>query len=182
MTRMGWLAAKVNVGDGGGRLLSAVFALLTSVVLTGCSGYRLGSVYDTGVRTIAVPMFENQTFANGLEASLTEAIITEVHSTTPWRVVPEAQAQTTLEGAITEATLRTLATEGGFVEQSAYVMTVDFAWRDNARGDAMVVRRGFTSAGTFVPALGVQEPIEIGQREAISELARDIVAELASEW
>lgn len=158
----------------------------TLLLMGGCSsgggGYRLGSLHDTSVRTVAVPIFENHTYANGLEAKLTEAIITEIHHTTPWRVVPVRDAQTTLEGAITNASLRTLATERGYVEQNAYVITVDFSWIDNARGEPRVVRQGFSAAGSFIPARGVGEPIETGQREAISELARDIVAELASEW
>ncbi len=164
------------------RMIAVVFCGLLACSLSGCGSYRMASLHDTSVRTIAVPIFDNQTYANGLEALLTEAIITEIHSSTPWRVVPEAQAETTLEGTITEASLRTLATEGGYAEQNAYVMTVDFLWRDNARGDAKVARRGFSAAGTFVPARGVIEPIEVGQREAVSDMARDIVAELASEW
>lgn len=153
--------------------------------LAGCGGgggYHMGSLHDTSVRTIAVPIFENRTYSNGLEAKLTEAIITEIHRTTPWRVVPVDQAQTTLSGTITNAQLRTLAIERGYVEQSALVLTVDFAWTDNARGEAKVVRQGFSAAGSFIPARGVGEPIETGQREAIAELARDIVAELAADW
>ncbi len=172
------------------RVRSCVTAAALGVCLVsfgaGCSGsgegYRIGSLHDTSVRTIAVPMFENLTYANGLEARLTEAIITEIHHKTPWRVVPTAQAQTTLEGTITDSSLRTLSTERGYVEQNAYVITVDFSWSDNARGEAKVVRHGFRGVGSFVPAQGVGEPIEIGEREAIAELARDIVAELASDW
>ncbi len=162
-----------------------ILLALSAVQLGACSGgggYTMGSLHDTSVRTVAVPIFENETYSNGLGAKLTEAIITEIHSTTPWRVVPVAEAQTTLSGTITNARLRTLAIERGYVEQSVFVLTVDFAWKDNARGEAKVAREGFSSAGSFIPVRGVGEPIEVGQREAMAELARDIVAELAADW
>ena len=165
---------------------AVVLGLGAAAGLIGCSssggGYRIGSLHDSSVRTIAVPMFENQTYANGLEAQLTEAVITEIQRTTPWRVVPSEQAQTTLAGSITQAQLRTLATDRGYVEQNAYALTVDFSWSDNARGDVLVARQNFSSVGSFIPVLGVQESIEVGQRDAISEMARDIVATLASDW
>ena len=170
------------------RTIAAMGLLTSGVLLFGCvavgegGGYKVGSLHDTSIRTISVPMFENRTYANGLEARLTEAIISEIQRVTPWQVVRSNEAQTTLQGVITDASLRALTTEFGYIEQQAYSITVDFSWVDNARGEPKLVRQNYNGLGTFVPVRDVGERIEVGQREAIRELARDIVQELQADW
>lgn len=170
-------------------------ALLGVVVLLapGCasdpnSGYVLGTTYDTGVRTVSVPIFENETFTPGLEQSLTEAIIREIQTSTPWIITGRSRADTVLTGVITSAELNKLSrTRGtGYVQEQALAISVNFRWSDNRSGDTRVERERFTAASTFVPARGVGgepgERIEIGQRDAIADLARAIVNELRADF
>jgi len=158
-------------------------------LLGGCAsdpsqGYALAWSYEDDVRSVAVPMFDNSTFATGLEFDLTEAIIAEIQSQTPWVVTADERADTTLTGAVTGARARNLSsTPGtGLVQENAYELRVSFRWRDNRSGEVLVARDGFAAAGTYVPARGTGERREIGQRQAVRELAREIVAELRSNW
>ncbi|MEZ6241605.1 MAG: LptE family protein [Phycisphaerales bacterium] len=164
-------------------------ALGATFLVSACSsdpskGYAMGWTYDENVRSVAVPMFDNSTFDTGLEFDLTEAIIAEIQSQTPWVVTANERADTTLTGAITGAQARNLSsTPGtGLVQENAYELRVSFRWRDNRSGDVLVARDGFSAVGTYVPARGTGERREIGQRQAIRELAREIVAELRSNW
>jgi hypothetical protein len=163
------------------------------VLAGGCAsdpnrGYVFGSTYAGDVKTVAVPIFENATFTPGLEQALTESIVREIQSSTPWRIAGREGADTVLLGVITQADLETLTrTPGiGLAQEQIYQVRVDFTWRDNRTGEVRVARERFSAATTFVPARGVErtsgERIEIGQREALEEMARAIVDELRSEF
>lgn len=155
----------------------------------GCSsdpgtGYSFTSTYRNDIQTIAVPMFDNTTFSHDLEVALTDAIVKEIHRSTPWRVTSVDQAQTTLDGAITRVDLRKLSRQStsGLVLEQAVEVTVSFEWKRNTSGEVLVARRNFKASDEFTPAQGAQERIELGERAAIDRLARDIVAELRSSW
>jgi hypothetical protein len=156
---------------------------------SGCSsdpstGYSFTSTYRTDVQTIAVPIFDNTTFSHDLEVALTDAIVKEIHRSTPWRVTTIDQAQTTLDGAITRVDLRKLSrqSESGLVLEQAVEISVSFEWKRNTSGEVLVARRNFRSSDEFTPSQGAQERLELGERAAIDRLARDIVAELRSSW
>ncbi|HVZ93011.1 MAG TPA: LPS assembly lipoprotein LptE [Phycisphaerales bacterium] len=148
------------------------------------SGYTVASAYRSDIRTVSVPIFDNTTYEHNLEAQLTDAIVKEIHRTTPWRVVPPGSGQTTLSGVIVAADLRKLTTQGtsGLVETLAVDMSVNFDWKENKTGQVLVARRNFRSSRAFAPALGAKESLESGQSSTIDQLAKDIVAELRSSW
>lgn len=165
------------------------FVLAGVLLLAGCSsdpkdGYSFSSTYREDIKTVSVPIFENATYEHGLEAELTDAIIKEIHRTTPWRVAPRDQADSTLTGTITDAELRKLGTQdkSGLVQELAVDLTVRFEWKENRTGKVLVARRNFKAAESFVPSRGAQERLEIGQRSAVDQLAHDLVAELRSAW
>ncbi len=166
-------------------------ALMTLVcsVLAGCSGdptlgYSAASTYATDVTTIAVPVFENDTYDYGAETLLTEAIIKEIQQTTPWRVVNQGSADTTLDGLISRSDIRrTAAKRGvGYAQEQAVEIAVDFEWKDNRTGQPLVSRRNFAAAEIFAASLPVGERVEVGRHATIQQLARDIVNELRSNW
>lgn len=147
-------------------------------------GYAFSSARPSGVRTVHVPIFRNDTYFRGLEIELTDAVVKEIQRSTPWRVVGRDEADTTLSGAITRAELRTLsiARETGLSQEVAVVLAVDFDWTDRRSGRALANRRDFRASEAFVPALGVGERLGVGEQATIDEMAKAIVAELRSQW
>lgn len=171
------------------RALVATVVLAGAGVLSACSsdpskGYSFSSSFDQSVRTVHVPMFSNATFHRGLEAELTDAVVKEIQTTTPWKVTDAAVAETTLAGAITAADMRQLSSNraSGLAQELALVITVDFDWRDSRTGKVLTSRRSFSASETFVPTKPVGERLEVGEHAAVQQLARDIVAELRSGW
>ena len=171
----------------------AAAAGVLSGLLAGCAGsphegYVFASTYDQAVRTIAVPVFDNTTFTPGLETVLTEAIIREIQASTPWRIAGQEGADTVLTGTLTDADLFTLTnTPGtGMAQEQTLSLTVDFTWRDNRTGEARVRRDRFTATSAFIPSRGIEgdpgERVEIGQRDAVDELAEAIVNELRADF
>lgn len=174
-----------------GLLVIALLALLTSHL--GCAsdpnrGYSFASTYDAGVETVSVPIFENMTHSTGLEAWLTDAIVKEIQSKTPWRVTSSERADTVLRGAIQDVRLSRLSRSPstGLSLEQPLSLSVDFEWTDGRTGEVLVSRQSFRATSVFVPTRGVEgepgERIEIGQRDAVAELAQAIVQELRSNW
>ncbi len=164
-------------------------ACIGALGLSGCAsdphqGYSFASTHSTNVQSVSVPIFENTTYASGIEAELTDAIIKEIQRTTRWAVVSGAASDTELTGTITNAQLERLSVqkETGLVQEMAYRIRVDFEFRDNRSGKVITSRRNFEALDTFVPARPSQERIEIGQVGAMQRLAKQLVAELRDAW
>ena len=171
---------------------SAIISLLLAFVLVlipGCAaspnqGYAFDTTFDESMRTIAVPIFRNETTSRGIEIQLTEAVIKQIQQRTPWRLTPSDRADSTLVGVVTNTTLRALSDDPqtGLVQEQAVQITIRFEWRDNRSGDVLVARDGYSASAVFHPSRAVGDRLELGQRSAIEELAEDIVSEMRSSW
>ncbi len=98
--------------------------LAAEAITAGC-GYRLGYPGRAGVRTVAVPIAENQTLRREVEFPLTEAIVREIQRRTPLIVVgsPEA-ADAVLEVTLSRFEERVLVEgESDEVLESAAILT-----------------------------------------------------------
>lgn len=173
-----WLTLVVRILGG--------FALAT---LSACAsdptqGYAWESTYASNVRTVAVPIFVNKTFWRDVQFELADTLIKQIEATTPWKVVDGANSDTLLTGTITNVNVTRLAKSPttGLAEQDVYSITVDFEWRDQRTGRAIVQRKAFTADGLFVPTITSNSPIDIGRFAAVEQMAADIVATLRTEW
>jgi len=170
-------------------LATRLVTILSVSIVPGCSsdpkdGYSFKSAHDEGIRTVAVPIFENTTFSNGAETQITEAIIKEIQRSTRWTVVGSSTSDATLKGTLTSSQLRRLSSAPitGLTQEYGVEYRVDFEFRDNRSGKPLVVRKNFSALETFAPSRNVGERIEVGQAGTADRLARDIVAELRSAW
>lgn len=160
-----------------------------SLPMTGCStdpsqGYSFSPAFRQDVQTIAVPIFQNDTFYPRMAGKLNESIVAEIRKQTPYAIVDRAQSQTLLTGTIRTVNLSTLFTDQqtGLAAESAVSMTVDFAWTDTRSGRVLMSRKNFSVARAFVPARQGGELIQTGEDQAVQQLAKDIVAEMRSGW
>ncbi len=157
--------------------------LVASLLLAGC-GYSHKELFPTDVRTVAVPIFENRTFYQGVEFDLTEAVIKEIERRTPYKVVASDRADTLLRGRVVAVEQRTLSQtrEAGMPEEVEARVVVDFSWTAVSTGQTIRDRQGFAAVGRYIPARPLGEPLEIAQHEAVQMLARDIVSTLRADW
>ena len=151
--------------------------LLAGWLSVGC-GYRYANVYPEGFSTVAVPVFENQTFYRDVAYQMTEALVKEIETRTPYKVADLARADTQLRGTVTAVDQRTLSRtgNGGLPQEVEIEVTIDFEWVDQRRGRTLVSRRGFTSVGRYVPTQPVGEDFSRGRQAAADRTARDVVA------
>lgn len=169
-------------------LLAALW-IVALAAISGCAdgtiaGYRAGPVHDTQIRSVAVPIFQNETNDPGIEARLTEAVIKQIQTATPWTVTSEDYADTVLTGTITDIFRAPLTRRvvTNLPDEAAYYTRINFVWTDSRSGRVLAQRSFVTAASTFVPNRVVGETIEVARDTSSQELARQIVRELQAEW
>ncbi len=146
---------------------AAVLALPSCESERGCSlfGYQVGqgALYDCSIHTVRVPIFQNRTFARGLEFDLTRAVVREIEQKTPYKVVgPDQDADTELSGTILTITKGTLNVNPlGEVREQETDMAVEVVWRNLRTGEILSdpTRRTPGTSGPALPALPGAAPI-----------------------
>ena len=85
-------------------------ALLILGMAGGCAGYRWGhrTLYRPDVTTVHVPIFQSDSFRRNLGERLTEAVVREIQTKTPYRVVTAEEADSVLRGRIISETKRVI--------------------------------------------------------------------------
>lgn len=163
--------------------------LLLLAALAGCAsdpsrGYSSESVYASQIKSVAVPIFTNDTYIRSVEIQLTDALIKEIESRTPMKVTAEDRADSILTGHIRTVGLDQISKSRltGLSEEVIVSVTIDFQWRDLRTGAPLLEREAYAGHGLFDPSNPTGESIEIGEFAAVQKLASDIVSEMQSDW
>ncbi len=167
-----------------------VLILLLCATLVGCGysngtsggGYHWQSLYRQDVQTVAVPIFKNVDYHRGVEFALTKAVINNLESRTPYKVVDEKKADTVLEGEIVSIKAHDVSSESrsAVPQEELYIVTCNFVWKDLRNGRILVERKNYEQTSTYYPTLG--ESQWVGSQAAVEPLAQGIVQELQHDW
>jgi hypothetical protein len=159
------------------------------MLVTGCEtdpskGWVLGTTYSTDIKTIAIPVVQNDTFDREVGYLLTNALIREVETRTPWRVTGETVADTLLDVTITDVKLRALSRSRltRLDQEVAVQLTVDWNWERMDDSSTIAGWEGMGTAGMFFPSNPLGEPIELGRLQSVELMARAIVDRMAESW
>jgi hypothetical protein len=161
-----------------------VFLGLASCASDPTVGYSSASLYAKEYHSVAVPIFQNETMTRSIEFMLTDAVIKEIQSRTPYAVLGEKYADTILTGTITKVDLKFLSQSKltGLDNEMLVEATIDFEWT-NLRDDSRIAgRNNFMSSALFIPAQPSSEPMEIGHFAVVQQLASDIVDQMQASW
>ncbi len=164
---------------------------LLLAVVAGCAGYQLGSasLYNPNIRTIYIPIIRNETFRHNLGVQLTEALQKEVELRTPYKVVANPSADSTLTCRVTAQTKRVIV-EANTDEPRALenMISVALTWTDR-QGNLLMENRFvpqgelaffFIQGSDFVPEGG--QSIATSQMRAVEQLAQQIVSQMEVRW
>lgn len=147
---------------------AAVALALPSCESEGCYslfGYQIGqnALYDCKIHTVRVPIFQNRTYARGLEFELTRAVVREIEWKTPYKVVgPDQDADTELSGTIVSFTKGTLNVNPlNEIREQETNLVVEVVWRNLRTGEILSdpTRRTPGTSGPALPALPGAAPI-----------------------
>ncbi len=164
-----------------------VFGLLLvgGLGLTGCAGYRLGPVGPLSYRSVAVPMFQNDTPQPQLEAQLTNAILKRLHADGSLRVESESQADVLLRGRITQysrSALRYVPTDDRAVREYRLIITAEIEARQARTGAVALKRRVLSGQADVFVGSDLQSAELQAVPLAADDLARKVVSLLTESW
>jgi hypothetical protein len=171
--------------------LLILLAVLTLASTLGCASYRVGhqSLYRPDIHTVHVPVFESESLRRNLGERLTEAVIKQIESRTPYKVVATPDADSVLSGRITHETKRVVAENRN--DDARDVETefrVEVQWISR-RGEVLMqhaavpvgpLNLDIAANAQFIPEAG--QSLATAQQEAIEQLAREIVGQMEIWW
>jgi outer membrane lipopolysaccharide assembly protein LptE/RlpB len=106
----------------------AVAMFACSLLMAGCGYHAVGSPahLSNAVHTLAVPVFQNATQSYHTEVVMTQAVIREFSSRTPYRLVAgnDPDADATLDGTITAFQVTPLTYNSQTGQSSSFLITV----------------------------------------------------------
>jgi hypothetical protein len=172
-------------------MLAAVVAF-GAVGLGGCDqttqngllGYHAEELFPEQYQTVAVDIFDNRTFFQGVEFDLTEALVKEIELRTPYKVVANDRADTVITGTIHTVRQQSLSRvrNGGVPQEMQLIVRVNYEWKDVREGRVIRKRRTLSGSGEYIPSSGLSEPYEVAQHRAVAEIARDLVSDMRRDW
>ena len=171
-----------SLGDAASAISSAMYSRGGKSTAEGRDGYTWHSLYREDVRTVAVPIFTNRSYARGLEVQLTKAITNHLESNTPYKVASRDNADTILEGEIVSVSGAMVSADAhsALPQEEMITITVNFVWKDLRSGQILAQRRSFQQSTMYYPTLG--EGAYVGKQSGAERLAIAIVQELQAEW
>ncbi|MDA8744985.1 LPS assembly lipoprotein LptE [Rubripirellula amarantea] len=179
----------------GQRTVNAVAIMLMCVIAStgfvGCASYRFGSqtMFRPGIRTVHVPVIRNDTFRHDLGVRLTEAIVREIETRTPYKVTGDPNADSTLQCRVVNES-KTVLSET--VNDDPRALDAALSVRANwisRNGESLMQNSAIPSGdlaitfgqdSRFVPEAG--QSIDTATEEAIQELASRIVSQMEVRW
>jgi hypothetical protein len=164
-----------------GLLRAAAILSLLNLVQIACGPYSFSSSAASHIKTIAVPIFQDQTSEFGIKEKLTDAIIREITRDNTLRVTDRRAADSILEGTILQVTDRAGAfTTDEKVQDVKIFITVHVKYED-LKKRKIIWEDELTQWGTFNPDEGVQSR-EQGIDEALVKISSEILNRSVSGW
>ena len=164
----------------------ATFAVV--LICCGC-GYMVGNGFSPDVRTVSVPIFENETYRRGIEYQLTEAVQKEIQKRTPYKLAKGLDADTRLTGRIVQTRKDVLGENANDdPRQLQFSIMVNVTWENLRTGEVLAQQEvpvapeaiPLISSAQFAPELGQSQATAL--QTAVSNLARHIVNMMETPW
>ena len=162
------------------KLGSVGLLLALALVLAAC-GYNFRGKQNNlppDVRTIAIPVFENQTVELRIERIFTDEVLFQFTRSQMLRVVSEGQADAVLKGVIKRVETEDVAlTRGQSSQQRRLTITVGAELLRRSDGKVLWENRALEKNRTF-NVVGTIQATDQFKQQAITELARDMAQSL----
>lgn len=149
-------------------------ALLLTAVLQACAHYSTSATGGGGVRTIAVPLFRNESLEPEIHQALTDSLIEAFVADGALRVVDEGRADAVLRGTIVEVKDEPFTYQSQ-AEQYQIVVYVDVVCQEVEEKTALWEEKRLRGYGIYSATERREEARAAGLAAAFGMLTRDIV-------
>jgi hypothetical protein len=159
-------------------LLATAYCLL--LLISGCVVYSFSGSGVSGINTIAIPLFDNQTQEYGIRETLTEKIAERFVQDNTLKVVNEKIAESILQGVITKY-IREAHTfdEQENIEEYIVRIWVKVTFEEKKNKKTIWKEDNLLGWGIYSAQ---DEEEDLGKERAIEKLAEDIVNKTVKGW
>jgi hypothetical protein len=159
-------------------LLFSIFCLIVSV--TGCGVYSFSGSGLSGIKTIAVPLFDNQTDQYGIREDLTTDIANRFVQDNTLKVVNEKIADSILRGTIIKYTREAYTyDENENVKEYIVRIWVNASFEEKKNNKVIWKEDNVQGWGIYSAQ---DETEDMGRQRALNKLAEDIVNKTVKGW
>jgi hypothetical protein len=161
-------------------------AALMCAASAGCAGYSWRANAPGGKRTVAVPVFVNNTDVTGLGAAATRQILREIEREGTFKIAAQGESAVEIQGVLEKSSTKTVAysrSTGSRNREHSLSVVAKVSFIDKIDGRVAVDNRVYRIEVPFLAG----DDIATGRRDARSrfaeELARRVVDDvLAVDW
>ncbi len=165
------------------KILRWVPVLLICLLFVGCGVYSASSGrVDESIKRVFVDFLENMTAEPNLGVVLSEEIIQKLQEDNTLKVVEEGEADSVISGKVMRYHLKEVfAKENLTVNEYQVQLAVILSFNVRATGETIFKNKRFTGTGNYL--LDDSETSEvIAREEAVTEIVRDILAQVVEGW
>ena len=157
-----------------------VFSLLFIISIGGC-GYSSKSLLRSNVKSIYIPIFDNDTFYRGFEFDLTEAVRDQILLRTRLNIVDKDESDSILFGKINAVNENVLIgdTRDNIIE-SRIVISAEVRWVDKRTGRTIVERKNIEMPAEFI--VSRNETLSSSSKAAFVKVAQRIIDVMEEDW
>jgi len=162
--------------------LSLTGMILISCIVLQCAHYSFSGSMAPHIKTVAVPLFEDNTAEFNVKEQFTDVLIEEFTRDNTLKIADRRRADSVLEGVIFRIEDRAGAynSQESAQEMKVYV-TVDIRYFDRKKNEVIWEDR-LTQWGTYDPGMSGDEARMEGITEALDKLATEILNRTVSGW
>ena len=166
---------------GGYRAPLLAFWVLQLFLQNACGPYSFSGSSSPHIKTVAIPIFQDQTSEFGIKEKLTDVVIQEFTKDNTLRVTDRRNADSLIEGTIVRVDDRAGAfTSDERVQDIKIFITVQVRYQDLKKRKA-IWEEEISQWGTFNPDEGPQSR-SAGIDEALAKIAGEILNKSVSGW
>lgn len=163
------------------RLKTIFFLLSAFLLLTACAYYSFKGSLPSYIKTIAIPLFDNQTPDPGVPETLNQLLTTEFIKDNTLKVVDESKADLILSGTIMPIRLQpAVVREGEEVAEDKLVVSVKVKCED-VKTSKVLFDKTFQQYSPLDASAGLEER-ERAINDALQLIAEDILNATLGAW
>jgi len=162
-------------------------SVLVSVLLAGagCSSYKFGSSVPEELRSVAVPVFENETGFPEIDASVTQYVLREFQREGTMRISSMENASLKLLGKLVESTPQPLNYDRNYVSRSSeyrFELAAEITLVERGTGKLLIDNLTVKANTTFLTRGDMLTGLQDAYPRVSKELARNIVDAVLAHW
>lgn len=142
--------------------------------LPGCAYYSTSATGGSGIRSVAIPLFENESLESGIHQTFTDSLIQAFLSDGALKVVDEDRADVILRGTVMEVREEPF-TYREAADQFQILVFLDVDCYDTRTKKSLWEEKRLRGYGVYSASLRREEERDNGLADAFKILTRDIV-------